>query len=200
MGVKQGLLQAKSVSYTRVQRSKARLRWAILEGHGHDTPDTLTQALVAGSAIASEENVQWLLSHVASAPFATREVRVVEELRGKEYLGYRFGLSAPSGLAHLGKRVIVEKQWTVGTTFQQYVDDLRFAVRHPARRLAVFRSRGLHYAGVLSPNTIPDERRGEHGQAYLWIVYDSDHGTIVTGYQVSGTGTISLPKDARWLI
>lgn len=100
---------------------------------------------------------------------------------------------------HLAKRVLNERQWGPTTTRCDYVQDLHTAVRHAAARLVVYRARGLCHAGVVSPNTIADSHLGERPEAYVFVLYNSDDGTLTTGYQVSGPATISLPGDARWL-
>jgi hypothetical protein len=52
---------------------------------------------------------------------------------------------------------------------------------------------------VLAPNEIPTSRLGGEAKPFLWVVYNADYGTIVTGYQASGLDTINMPGTTRWL-
>jgi len=80
-----------------------------------------------------------------------------------------------------------------------YEEDLRSAIRSQGARLVVYASRGLHHVGMLCPNTVPALRLGGSADKRLWVVYDADHDTIVTGYQVPGEEAIRLPRNAQWL-
>lgn len=162
-------------------------------------PKSSIRALIRGERQITQEDLTRVIAHVAKAPFASRPIRVAPELQGKEYLGHQLGHTAPSHLAHLAKRVLLERQWRYGTTVEEYFNDLRSATRHPGARIAAFVSHGVCRVGLLSPNTVPLERLGDRAQSWLWVLYDAEHDTITSGYQVSRLEEISLPKDARWL-
>jgi hypothetical protein len=81
--------------------------------------DALIRGLIAHWREPGEAEVRLILNRIARAPFTTRWVRLPHELRQSEYLSYRFGLRAPSPLAHLAKRVLVDRQWRRGTTVEQ---------------------------------------------------------------------------------
>ena len=92
------------------------------------------------------------------------------------------GQAEPSVIAHLVKRVLVEKQWADDVTVDEYLAHLHGVVRQPDLRVAVYRGRDRRvFLGLLSPNRIPNNRLGERYAAFLWVVYAADYGKIVTG-------------------
>lgn len=106
----------------------------------------------------------------------------------------------PTIKQHLNKRV-GEKQWVDGTTEGEYLADLRNAIRNGGARLAIYERRGGNIASVVAEtaNIIPDSRRGQDSLPLLFVAYSADRGIIVSGYQASILGEISIPKRARWL-
>lgn len=159
----------------------------------------LVKAFIKREKPLTSDDVERILEQIAKAPFSTRLVVVHPDLLGVEYLGYRYSEYAPSDLAHLGKRVIVEAQWKQGATLAHYLTDARSVARHKEVRIVVYRSRGVNRVGLLCPNVIPKERLGINARPWLWVVYDADRDIITTGYQISGIGNVWLPEDARWL-
>src|SRR3990172_1768940 len=159
----------------------------------------IIKALIEGKKRATESEVREIIARVGDAPFAVRLVSVPDRLKDVVYSGHRFGAKAPSNLVHLAKRVILEKQWKLGTTLDEYEQDLRSAIRHEYAHVVVYRSRGINHLAVLSPTIVPEARLGSASEKQVWVVYDADHDTIVTGYQVPGIEAVRLPKDARWL-
>jgi hypothetical protein len=99
------------------------------------------------------------------------------------------------------ERVVVERQWTPGPTAQQYVRDIRQAVRHPTARLVVYIRRGGTIAAALVPTAlvVPAARRGHRARRNVAVIYSVDRGVIITAYQYTDVTTISIPRDARWL-
>jgi hypothetical protein len=136
---------------------------------------------------------------MATAPFDPRLRPVPAALRSARLCGQRLGLREDALLVHLAQRVLGDAQWSEDTTPQEYLDDLRQAVREPQARLAIYRDRGGSIAGVLTWNHIPRARQGRGALSWLYVVYSADRGTIVSGYQVSSLRTIRLPGDERWL-
>lgn len=162
-------------------------------------PDALIASLVDGRTSPHAGDASVIQARIASSPFAGRLVKVPEDLRGRRHLGLRLGRVAPSGFAHLAKRVLLELQWRPGTTMDDYVGDLVAAVMHKEARVAVFRSEGLLRAAVLSPNSVPAERLGSDPLPFIVVLYDAEHGTITSGYQVSSPNAVRLPEDTLWL-
>ncbi len=140
-----------------------------------DTADLLIRDLIWTGRAATAEEIDRITQRMASSPF-------------------------PALRAHLARRLI-ERQWIVGTTEQEYVDDLRRAIRDDAARVAVYRRRGGNLAAVLAPSEriLPTQRRGARWLPVLFVVYSADRDIILSGYQASSLRTIALPEDIRWL-
>lgn len=121
--------------------------------------------------------------------------------RGTRYGGITLGARAEALTYHLVKRVVLEEQWSDGTTARQYLADLRAAVLHSSARLAVYARRGGDLAATVTPTdqVLPAERRGSRPRPLLLVVYSVDRGTIVSGYQFSDFDTASIPEDVLWL-
>ena len=103
-------------------------------------------------------------------------------------------------MAHLAKRVLVERQWGRETTPDQYLSDLRSVLDDPDLGKAVYQNKdGRILLGLLGQNRVPRERLGDSSEPFIWVLYSADYGTIVSGYQVSGMNRVTLPKDVHWL-
>lgn len=138
---------------------------------------------------------------MAVAPFDGQIVRVPVAERGVRYGGTTLGARSDALAYHLVKRVVLEQKWMVGTTANEYLADLSAAILHPSARLVVYARRGGHVAATVTPTdqVLPRERRGPRPGQLMLVVYAADRGMIVTGYQVSGLETASVPEDAQWL-
>lgn len=162
--------------------------------------DQMIRRLVAAGTTPTTEEWQEITARLASAEFSTRQVGVDRTIRGQVFQGEALGSRAPSITAHLAKRILVEQQWASGTTATEYLNDLRVALQHPSGRVAVYQmDDGRRVLAVLAPNEIPTSRLGGEAKPFLWVVYNADYGTIVTGYQASGLDTINMPGTTRWL-
>jgi hypothetical protein len=106
----------------------------------------------------------------------------------------------PLSTQHLAKR-LDDKQWTAETSVEDYVSDLRRAIRDESGRLTVYKRRGGNLAGILTETEriVPAQRRGDRWDPLLFVVYSADRGIILSGYQAHSLETIALPKDVRWL-
>lgn len=136
---------------------------------------------------------------MATAPFDARIVSVPTKYRGQTYQGRTLGSRESSLFLHLAQRVVADGEWAHGLTEQEYVDDLRRAVRDPSARLAVYERRGGHPAAVLSPNRLQLSRLGSRARASLLVVYAADRGILLSGYQTEATSPPGIPRHARWL-
>jgi hypothetical protein len=163
--------------------------------------DLLIRAVIAGTQRVTAADVEQIVERMATAPFDTRIVRVPDNLRGRSYLGQRLDAMAPSLFTHLAKRVMSERQWVEGTTPEQYLADIRSAVRAVHARLAVYERRGGSIAIALTPtnDVVPVDRQGDEPLPSLLVVFSADRGIILTGHQVTGLRTTSIPESARWL-
>ena len=169
------------------------------ESSQHPADQMIRRMIAAGTTPAAEE---WgeIAAHLGNARFSVRSVRIDPAIRGQTFQGEMLGTRAPSITAHLAKRVLVEQQWAPGTTTTEYLDDLRFALQNSNGRVAIYQHRdGRYFLSMLAPNSLPATRLGPKPERYIWVAYDASHGTITTGYQVSGVQTLDLPEAIRWL-
>lgn len=164
--------------------------------------DRLIRALIRTGRTVIPDEIARIVDRLATAPFDRRLVRVRPDERGATYQGQTLGVRADSLAYHLTKRVAIERQWAVGTTAEQYTDDLRRAIRAPSARLVVYERQGGHLAATITPTSasVPAARRGPRALPWLLVIYSADRGIIVTGYQVSALETISMPQEVRWLV
>ena len=144
--------------------------------------------------------VQQVVRKMLAAPFAGRVVKVDRAIVGQRLCGRSLGASEPSVVAHLAKRVLLDEQWHAVTTPDEFVEDLRQAIRHREARFVRYRANaGRVCIGCFAPNTVPLTRLGTKPEASLWVLYDADRDKIISGYQVSELARVSIPEDARWL-
>jgi hypothetical protein len=157
--------------------------------------DALIIELIESGRQATEDELSQLVAHVAQALFASRPVRPPRWLR--EALA-RCGITVPARVpaceAHLLKRIYYDQQWPVGTTADQFVADLRLAIRHLDARVWTYEYFGEPCVGLLAPSHI----RGTPGaKPYIFVVYSARYGTLTTGYQASDPETIFNDKHQR---
>lgn len=157
--------------------------------------------MIATSKEVTDEEIVQIIGRMAGASFDQGKRRVPTRYRGTRYRGRTLGSSAPSLTYHLTKRVVIEEQWAAGTTADQYVADLRQAVRSPSARLALYMRRSGAIAATVTPTdvVVPPERRGSQPQPQLLVLYSADRGIIISGYQFSILEQTGIPQEARWL-
>lgn len=163
--------------------------------------DRLIRELIQSGREATLEEVEQILARLATAPFNPRDRWVSTKERGTRYRGQVLGARAASLTYHLTKRVVLEEQRADSTTADQYLADLRRAVRDPAGRLAIYERRGGHVAATIAPTerVVPPARQGRRPQPWLLVIYLVDQGIILTAYQFSTLEQTGIPKEARWL-
>lgn len=162
--------------------------------------DQLLRELIETKRAATAEEITAVAAHIAAAPFESRVVAVPPKLRDRDVAGRRLGARAPSLDVHFAKRMS-ERQWTSATSAQDYLDDLRRAVRLTTARFIAYRRRGGYIACVVSATTdvVEASRRGAAALPLLLIVYAIDRGIIISGYQVSSIEQTGIPGEAQWL-
>lgn len=101
--------------------------------------DSVIIELVSGERVPTSADVTAILATMVLAPFNPQLERAPTELRGAVYAGRTIQSRDESWLIHLAKRVIVEQQWTEGTTAGEYLGDLRTAVQDSVSRLVLYR-------------------------------------------------------------
>jgi hypothetical protein len=137
--------------------------------------DRMIRGLVRSDRSVTEPELSQIIDRIAEAPFPTID-------------------------QHLAKR-ITEGQWTSGTSAEEYLADLRRAVKDRDARVLVYERRGGAIAAIMTETNrvVPPDRRGAEALPLLYVVYSADRGILVTGYQASSLETLFIPKDARWL-
>lgn len=144
--------------------------------------------LIAAARQATPDEVAAIIAHVAQVPFAAYLSPVPGSLRN--FLaahGIQVPTRLPSVERHLLKRIYDEQQWPIGTTVDDYLNDLHQAVHHQDVGLWTYRYYGRPYAGFMAPSHV---RAVPRPLAFIYVAYDPQFSTITTGYQASGYGTI----------
>lgn len=161
--------------------------------------DRLVREVIRTRRPVTEEEADSVVERMASAPFMGR-IRVPKDERGLSYLGRTLGPREESLTVHLMRRVN-QGQWAVGTTEEEYLEDLRSGLRDPVGRLVLYRMRGGNIAAILSNNPVPPSRRGPQARdmVHLFVVYSADRGRIVTGHQASSLQTVDVSEDPLWI-
>jgi hypothetical protein len=168
---------------------------------GHPV-DQLIRELVETSRGVKPGDVERILERIATAPFDSRVVRVPIDERGVEYGSRRLLPWDDSLFVHLVRRVVLDQEWVMGTSADEYVRDLQRAARVGGVHLAIYTRRGGSIAGILAPTSIvvPAVRLGPGALPELFVVYSADRGVIVSGYQVLSRNELAIPGDAQWLL
>ncbi len=163
--------------------------------------DRLIRELIDTGRQATEAEIGRIIERMATAPFDPRVRPVPVKDRGLAYQGRVLGEREDSLFYHLVKRVRIEETWPDGTTADQYLADLRQAVRAPTARLALYKERGGHIAAIITPTStvLREARRGPQAYPNLLVIYSADRGIIVSGYQFSTFARARIPQEARWL-
>lgn len=171
------------------------------EGISQHPVDRLIRELLRTGRAATPEEIGRIVERLATAPFDPRVIPVAVRQRGLAYRGTILGRRADALTYHLIQRVVQDGQWVQGTTADQYLADLRRAVRIPGSRLTVYDRRGGPIAATVTPTEqiLPVNRRGGEALGHLLVIYAVDRGNIISGYQFSALEKTGIPKEARWL-
>lgn len=162
--------------------------------------DLLILQLIDNLADADTTAAQRILARIALAPFSREPIRVPVRHRGLIYQGNALYRTVDSLSYHLVKRVLVEEQWSIGTTEGDYLRDLQQAASSTSARLVVYRRWRQPFAAVIVPTTdvVPAQRLGARWLPWLFVVYSASAATIATGYMISSRAELDLPGDVRW--
>jgi hypothetical protein len=161
--------------------------------------DDLIRELIRSERKATAREVAQIVEHIATASFDTRVLPVQRWYQGLAYLGRVLGTRESALFRHLVVRVRHDRQWAEGTTEQEYLADIRQAVRDSSARVVIYERRGGHNVGIFAQNVAPKSHMGVEAQPFIYVVYSADRGTIITGYQVSSLQALSIPANAQWL-
>lgn len=161
----------------------------------------LIRRLVDAGREITPEDAREIVGRMATAPFHREMVRVPTKLRGLAYSGRTLGAREETLFVHLVQRVLVDGQWAVGTAADQYLADLRRAVRWPAARLGLFVRQGGYLATTICPTNevVPIQRRGVSPLPFIVVVYSAEWGALITGYQFSAIERLNIPPETLWL-
>ena len=83
--------------------------------------------------------------------------------------------------------MVLDQQWPLSSTVDQFIADLHQAVRHPEVQVWTYRWLGEVFAGFLAPSHIQNVPNPE---ALLFVAYSADHHVIKTGFQASSSDAI----------
>lgn len=161
--------------------------------------DDLIQEILDAERRPTSQEVHAIRSHVSVAPFNQHSVRVTRNLRGVAFQGHRLGNRENSLLLHPAKRVLIDRQWSDGTTADQYLEDLREVVAQLESRLLVYRRDRSSIVAIYGPNRMPVHRRGARSLPSMYVVYSVDYRCLLTGYQISTINEADIPGDTLWL-
>jgi hypothetical protein len=143
--------------------------------HSRHPVDVLIRRVAGGTHHATAADIDQMIEGIATAPFDSRRVPVPVPLRGRQFLGQSLQPREPSLVVHLAQRVLGEGQWALQTTIDEYLNDLRRAVR-AASRLAVYDRRGgLIVASIsITAEIVPETRRSGGSRPLLVVIYSVD--------------------------
>ena len=94
---------------------------------------------------------------------------------------------------------MIDRQWSEGTTEEEYVADLQRIVEDADTQLLIYDRGQGPVAAAIGPNRIPVRRLEAMAQPYLFIAYSADRGSIITGYQVSQLSQVNVTEKPLWL-
>src|SRR5687767_9844683 len=101
-------------------------------GASLDPTDRLIRELLRRRRTATSAEIASIQNRIGSAQFDTRMVQVPPREQRLTYSGQTLGTRAAADLLHLVRRILVDRQWALGTTMSEYLGDLHTAVVDPA--------------------------------------------------------------------
>jgi hypothetical protein len=167
----------------------------------HPVDERIMRLVRDPETVATPDDIAAIVERIAMAPFNQRPMRVRTRERGLTYGDITLGsLAAPLDI-HLVKRVLVEEQWSIGTTAEEYLADLRTAARYPQGSVLVYARSADICAATISPTieVVPDHGRGRRALPHLLVVYSAVHSVVKTAYMYSDRSELDLPEAIRWL-
>ncbi|HEX5164477.1 MAG TPA: hypothetical protein VFV93_03705, partial [Thermomicrobiales bacterium] len=146
------------------------------------------------------DDIDAIIEHVATASFSAKQWSVPWQMR-IVFHGVRIGPTAESALYHVLKRVVHDRQWSIGTSLSDYLTDVSSAVRSPGARIAIYRRWNQTTVAFLSETlvTVPSHRLGSAALPFTLVLYSADTGKISTAHMVVSETAARIPGHARWL-
>ncbi len=166
----------------------------------HPADELIRRFIEVADLQPSHADIEMIVERMATAPFNNQMQRAPRRLRG--HLRGRLLEGRADALSlHLIKRVYEDEQWTRETTADEFLQDVRSAIRAKHARLVVFRNWGGSFAATIveTESIVPSYRRGSRTERLLFSLYSADSAIIVTAYMISSLAALRLSGDARWL-
>lgn len=164
------------------------------------TDETIIELHANPDRSANEAEIQAIRDRLMGVGFL-EEVRIPPSSRGLTASGHTLGERANSLVHHLVRHIVLDEQWSAGTTPEQYLEDLRAAIEDGSARFGVGKPQGnsapLLY--VFADNPVPQRRRGRRAESLMFVLYGVTDGVIITGHMVSGTDAVRKAEGFRWL-
>lgn len=155
--------------------------------------DALILKLIVDGRRATNAEVAEIIAHVVQVPFASYVSRVPVRVREELLVS---GIACPARLPsvewHLLERIYLDRQWTVNTTQEQYLADLRLAVQSPAVEIWTYLYFGRPYAGFIAPS---QTRGAIDSERLLFVAYSPEFGSLTTGFRTADRRNVI---DANW--
>lgn len=145
--------------------------------------DRLLRELIAAPRPVTEAERRAIVEHIATAEFNRNGVTTEDQIRGLTDLGRVVRSWDDSLFVHLVRRVVVRRQWQVGTTPEMYLDDLHRIVLHTEAVVYLGRTDELPTVLIVAPTLLTVEHQGPRLQTWAVVVYAPVRGTLVSGYQ-----------------
>lgn len=146
----------------------------------------------------TESEIKRIVLYVLTRPFSEHLVRAGPELEGLRWGDQVLTRNTrlPSSEQHLLKRTMIDLQWPPGISRDEYLEDLRRAIRE-AIEVYTYRYRGEDYMGFLA-----DDKPGQltaGAMPKVWVAYSATHGVLRTGFKVEGAFRPS-GGSGRWYV
>ncbi len=160
--------------------------------------DDLIRIGALGVRDLSPQEIVRIRAAIAEMPFETRTVKTLTKDRGHYFQGQVIGKYAPSDFYHLFKHT-QDSQWKIGTTFEEYLSDLKNGITDPEGRIVTYFHQGGPVLGFFGQNKIDPIHLGDTPEPYLCVVYSVKQRAIITGYQTGDLANITIEEGARWI-
>lgn len=165
--------------------------------------DDLIIDLVSSHRQPTQDEKRQIIMRVSVAPFRPERIRFDPAtwsiIEGQTLQSHTFNRRREDSiLAHWGKRILVDHEWSADVTPHGYETDLRLAVTHTtAIHFGHSLTQGIQ-VGTLADNFLPMIRTGRGRKPYIYVVYSATHGCLLTGYQTTASN-INHGGDLIWL-
>lgn len=130
----------------------------------------------------TSDELKLIREHIGQADMSSRPVKITHAgvLEAAKELGVQVdNKRIATDQAHWLKHVVVEKEWPVGTSFPDYIRDLRYIASHPNAEISTYMYLKERFISFFAP--LPDEEQA------VFVAYSASYGKIKTGFKTSDT-------------